>query len=101
MDATGGVPRFVETGGSEDFRQLVEEYQQRVFRLVCSILGPYHEVDAEDVTQEVFLQVHRRVKEFQGKSQFGTWLYSIARNRALDRRRQARFRLPHAPIESI
>jgi len=78
-----------------EFRELVEAYQHRVFRLVCSVLGPYRDADAEDVTQEVFLRVYRQLGQFRGDASLGTWIYRIARNLAIDTRRQARFRLPH------
>lgn len=94
-------PRFFATGAAQDFRELVEQYQHRVFRLVASVLGPYSDAEAEDVTQEVFLQVHSKASTFREAMHFGTWLYAIARNRAIDRRRQARFRLPHLPIDNL
>lgn len=101
MNVAGKVPRYLESRDPEDFRQLVEEYQHKVFRLVASVLGPYREAEAEEVTQEVFLQVHRKAADFRAESQFTTWLYAIARNRALDQRKQARFRLPHLPEEAL
>jgi RNA polymerase sigma-70 factor (ECF subfamily) len=101
MNIAGKVPRYLESRDPEDFRQLVEQYQHKVFRLVASVLGPYREAEAEDVAQEVFLQVHRKVMDFRGQSQFTTWLYAVARNRALDRRKQARFRLPHLPEQVL
>jgi RNA polymerase sigma-70 factor (ECF subfamily) len=48
--------------------------------------------DAEDVTQDVLILVHRRLPQFEGKSRFSTWLYTITRNVALDRRRRTRRR---------
>jgi RNA polymerase sigma-70 factor (ECF subfamily) len=69
--------------------------------LVLSILGPEFVADAEDVTQDVFLQVYRHLPGFRGESSFGTWLYSIARNKAIDRKRQARFRLPHITQDEL
>lgn len=101
MNPPNAPPRFFATGQAQDFRELVEEYQHRVFRLVASVLGPYSDAEAEDVTQEVFLQVHTKASTFRNTMQFGTWLYAIARNRAIDRRRQARFRLPHLPIDAL
>jgi len=44
--------------------------------------------DADDVTQDVLILVHRRLPQFEGKSRFSTWLYTITRNVALDRRRR-------------
>src|SRR5437016_8660059 len=37
-------------------------------------------LDAEDLTQEVFLQIHRKIKTFRGDAAFGTWLYRVATN---------------------
>src|SRR6476619_788000 len=48
--------------------------------------------DADDVTQDVLILVHRRLPQFEGKSRFSTWLYTITRNVALDRRRRAKRR---------
>lgn len=48
--------------------------------------------DAEDVTQDVLILVHRRLPQFEGKSRFSTWLYTITRNVALDRRRRSKRR---------
>lgn len=90
------IAALVRTGDAELFRQLVERYQERVFRLVASVLGPYSEADAEEVTQEVFLRVYRQLKGFRGESTFSTWLYRVAYRRALDRKQLARHRLPHS-----
>lgn len=85
---------------SSPFDRIVDRYQHRVFRLVWSILGTgARDTDAEDVTQEVFLQVYRNLDRFREESQLGTWIYSIARNKALDRRRTARNRHPHVPVQ--
>ena len=48
--------------------------------------------DADDVTQDVLILVHRRLPQFEGKSRFSTWLYTITRNVALDRRRRTQRR---------
>lgn len=84
-----------------EFRLLVEQWQDRVFRLVSSVLGPYREADAEDITQEVFLQVYRKISGLRDRTRIGAWVYQLARNRAIDARRRARFRLPHLPIDGL
>jgi RNA polymerase sigma-70 factor, ECF subfamily len=48
--------------------------------------------DADDVTQDVLILVHRRLPQFEGKSRFSTWLYTITKNVALDRRRRTKRR---------
>jgi RNA polymerase sigma-70 factor (ECF subfamily) len=69
--------------------------------LVASVLGPYSGADAEEVSQEVFLRLYRKIRQFTGQAGFGTWLYRIAYNLAIDWRRRARFRLPHVSVEEI
>jgi RNA polymerase sigma-70 factor, ECF subfamily len=82
-----------------DFELIVEEYQQRAFRLVCAILGPGRaDYEADDVLQDVFLKVYENLSQFRGESALGTWIYSVARNKALDRRRLARNRWEHVEM---
>jgi RNA polymerase sigma-70 factor, ECF subfamily len=69
-------------GSEAAFADLVDRYQDRVFRL----LGRYcrDRVECEDLAQDVFLKVFRKLHTFQGDSQFFTWLYRIAVNAATD-----------------
>ncbi len=76
------------SGARSAFATLVERYQDRVYRLTLRLL--YNPSDAEEVTQETFLLAHRSIASFQGESCFWTWLYRIAVNSALMRRRSAR-----------
>jgi RNA polymerase sigma-70 factor (ECF subfamily) len=77
------------------FRLLVERYQVRVLHLVASLLGRHADLDAQEVTQEIFLCAHDKLQTFRAEARFGTWLYRLAYNRALEHRRRARLRLPH------
>lgn len=74
----------------QDFRDLYVAWYARVFRWVRALGGP--EADAEDLTQDVFLVVHRRLSEFDGANVAG-WLYRITRRRVRDFRRALWFRL--------
>ena len=87
--------------GDEQFALLVHRYRGRVFRLAMSVLGPGASAEAEDVTQEVFLRVYRRLDTFRSESRFSTWLYRIAYRRAIDFRRTARLRLPRTTDEIL
>jgi RNA polymerase sigma-70 factor (ECF subfamily) len=69
-------------GETEAFRVLVERYSRRVFRLAYRMTR--NERDAEDVVQETFLRAYRRLKQFESRSSFGTWIFRIAVNSALD-----------------
>ena len=85
-------------GGDDDaFDQLVVRHQRVLYRLAIRLTG--NRADAEDVLQDVFFQAFRRLKSFRGDSQFGTWLYRIAVNAALMRRRQSR-RTRADPLET-
>ena len=83
------VARYLETRELRHFDELVVRYRDRMMRLVLSVLGPESANDAEDVVQEAFLRAHDRLTSFRGESRFGSWLYRVAYNRALDHRRAA------------
>ena len=83
------VSRYLETGDPRLFGELVVRYRDKMMRLVLSVLGPELAADAEDVVQEAFLGAHDRLAGFRGQSRFGSWLYRVAYNRALDHRRSA------------
>lgn len=73
--------------------KLFHEYATRVYNLVRRMLG--NEADAEDVTQEVFAQVVRKLPTFRGEAALATWLYRIAVNAALALRRKRATRTRH------
>jgi RNA polymerase sigma-70 factor, ECF subfamily len=86
--------RFIERLRGRDeraFNELVGQYEQRVFRLMFRMLARRDE--AEDMVQEVFVQVFKAIETFRGESKLSTWIYRIAvnlcKNRAkyLSRRR--------------
>jgi RNA polymerase sigma-70 factor, ECF subfamily len=65
------------------FNELVETFSPRVFRLVFRILGRRDE--AEDMTQEVFVQVFKAIGQFRGESKLSTWIYRVAVNSCKNR----------------
>ena len=82
------VVRLARAGDAEAFRELVESYSPKLFRLAYRITGD--EATAEDVVQEAFLRAYRSLGRFDERAQFGTWLHRIAVNAALEivRKRQ-------------
>lgn len=60
------------------FSELVQLYERRVFALVFRMLG--HRQEAEEITQDVFVQVFRSVEQFRGDSKLSTWLFRVAVN---------------------
>ena len=95
------VSTYLETRDPDLFRELLERHQGRVLRLVASILGPFADLDAEGVAQEVFVRAHERLASFRGESRFSTWLHRLAYNRAIDLRRRARLRFEHVPCGDL
>jgi RNA polymerase sigma-70 factor, ECF subfamily len=77
-------------GDAAAFKELFRAHRSDVARLVHRMLGPTP--DLEDVVQEVFLQVHRSIKDFRGQARFSTWLYRVTVNVVLMHRRSARSR---------
>ena len=73
-------------GDSAAFGQLVRKYQDRLFNTVMHVAGSREE--AEDVVQEAFVQAFVKLASFHGNSAFYTWLYRIAFNVAVSRRRR-------------
>ena len=73
-------------GDCEAQRSLYEQYCERVYRLMYRMVGSSH---ADDLTQQVFLCVLRKLDKFHGHSSFSTWLYRVASNEALQFLRQS------------
>src|SRR5215813_297431 len=69
--------------------QIFTEHMPKVYKLARHMLG--NDADAEDVAQDVLLQVVRKLPSFRGEADIGTWLHRITVNAALDHRaRRAR-----------
>lgn len=74
------------TGDRDAYRLLVERHSRTVYRMAYRMMGNAH--DAEEVVQESFLRGYQKLKQFAGNANFGTWVYRIAANYAIDRLRQ-------------
>lgn len=77
-----------QAGQTEAFDVLAERYADKVHRLTYRVLR--NEEDAQDALQDAFLSAYRNLTRFEGKSTFSTWLYRVAMNAALMRRRKRR-----------
>ncbi|MFH1037388.1 MAG: sigma-70 family RNA polymerase sigma factor [PVC group bacterium] len=70
------------------FGELVRKYQRKIYSLAYSMVGNHS--DADDLAQEIFLKTFRNIKKFRFKSSFYTWLYRIAVNTIITRRKKLR-----------
>ncbi|MBO8142825.1 MAG: sigma-70 family RNA polymerase sigma factor [Firmicutes bacterium] len=77
------------TGDVRAFETLVRDHQSQVYAYACRMVG---REAAEDVTQEVFLRVYRRLHTYRQEADFRTWLLRIAYNACIDHLRQWRRR---------
>jgi len=80
-----------------DFERAYQMYRRRVYAKCLHMIG--NEAEAEDLTQEVFLQLFRKIDSFRGESAFATWLYRVAVNVVLMRLR--RKSLTTSPLEEV
>jgi len=63
------------------FEELVDRYKRPVFSIVYRMIGQYQE--AEDITQEVFINVYEKLYQFDSNKKFGPWIYRIATNASI------------------
>jgi RNA polymerase sigma-70 factor (ECF subfamily) len=81
--------RKITAGDEAAFKHLVDLYHTAVIGTCYRILG--NREDAEDVAQEAFVQVHRKVSSFRGDSKLSTWLYRVAVNLSLNQLRKKKW----------
>jgi RNA polymerase sigma-70 factor, ECF subfamily len=85
-----GLIRRAQEGDEQAFGQLFELHKKRVYS-VC-LLMTKDVAEAEDLTQDAFLQVFRTITTFRGEAAFSTWLYRIAVNTVLMKLRRQKSR---------
>ncbi len=76
------LTRKLIEGDRISFENLVKQFKNKVFNTSLSILQNVE--DAEDITQEVFVEVFQSVKNFKGESKLSTWIYRIAVSKSLE-----------------
>ncbi|WP_203328991.1 RNA polymerase sigma factor [Candidatus Laterigemmans baculatus] len=95
-DATvddGELIRLAREGEAAAFDALVRRHADRLLRMVRNLTGTLE--DAEDVTQETLAAAYFKLDSFAGRSSFFTWLYRIALNKSISRRRKRRIESTH------
>jgi RNA polymerase sigma-70 factor (ECF subfamily) len=77
-------------GNKEAFRALVERYQKPVFRVINQLVSDSHIV--EDIAQDVFIAAYEKLAGYDpDRSEFSTWLFTIARNKSLNHIRKKKW----------
>jgi RNA polymerase sigma-70 factor (ECF subfamily) len=80
--------RLAQEGNAAAFERLYHQYSRRVYATCLRIVQ--NEAEAEDLTQEAFLQLFRKIHTFRGEAKFSTWLHRLTLNLVLMRRRKKR-----------
>ena len=101
---TGGMEETemihqLQAGDELAFRKLVEDYQLRVFHICMELL--HVREDAEDIAQEVFVEIYHSIGRFRGASRLSTWIYRIAVNKSLNHIRRKKWHRWLQPIENL
>lgn len=93
----------LKQGDQSGFTAVMDLYQDMVYNTAISIVQ--NADDADDITQEVFVQVYLSIKSFKGESKLSTWLYRITISKALDhekkKKRKKRFGIVQSLFGSI
>src|SRR5947199_1976751 len=97
QDPDAALMLRVKQGDGDAFAQLVDKYKQPVMNLVYRMLRDATE--AEDLAQNVFVQVYKSAHRYHVASKFSTWLFTIARNLSLNELRR-RSRHPASSIDA-
>jgi len=92
------IERLKENDG-DAFKELVSLYSDRVYNTVLSIIQ--NKEDAEDITQDVFIEIFKSVSNFKGDSQLFSWIYRIAVTKSLEHLRKKKTKKRFAFISSI
>lgn len=83
----------LQQGDEQAFTKLVDDWQDMVYNTALGIVQ--NEEDADDITQEVFIQAYQSISSFKGDAKISTWLYRITVSKALDhekrKKRKKRF----------
>lgn len=89
----------LKQGDQTAFKTIVDAWQNMVYNTALGIVQS--EEDAEDIAQEVFVQVYQSISSFKGDSKFSTWLYRIAITKSLDHERKKKRKKRFAFVKSL
>ena len=89
----------LKTGNSKSFADLVATHQDRVLNICFSFV--HNKQDAEDVAQEVFVEVFQSIQNFRGEAKLSTWINRIAINRSLDLLRKKKRKKRMAQVRNL
>lgn len=90
--------RKAKQGDEMAFTRLVHKYEDMVYRFTLTVCRD--NAKAEETYQDTFVNVFKKLKQFDGKSKFSTWLYRIVANNCLMKRRRRKIDIASVPLEA-
>jgi RNA polymerase sigma-70 factor (ECF subfamily) len=89
----------LQQGSESAFRAVVEKFQNQVYNTCLGLLQ--NEEDAEETSQDVFIEIYKSVKSFRGDAKLSTWIYRIATTKSLELIRKQKRKKRFAFLQSI
>jgi RNA polymerase sigma-70 factor (ECF subfamily) len=89
----------VLSGDIHIFSDIVDKYKDFIFNLICRFTFNYNE--AEDISQEIFINIYKNLDKFRGGSKFSTWVYRISYNLCIDWYRKNKNKPPGIALDDI
>ena len=91
--------KSLRAGSQEAFSELLRLYSARVLNTCYRFV--LNRQDAEDISQDVFIEVYQSIKTFKGKSKLSTWIYRIAASKSLDHLKSKKRKKRFAFLQSL
>lgn len=91
-DASESLMLRFRSGDVRAFEILLQRHRQSIYEFVLRSVGTYNTAQAEDLTQETFLRVVKQAGNYEPRSKFTTWLFTLARNLCIDASRRRKHR---------
>jgi len=98
-DNEGELVRKAKQGDQRAFTELVKKYESTVYSFAFKVCRD--EEKAEETLQDTFVNVYRKLKQFDGRAKFSTWLYQIVTNNCLMKRRKSKLDQRSVSLESM
>ncbi|MDR1724865.1 MAG: RNA polymerase sigma factor [Bacteroidales bacterium] len=92
------IAQKIADGDKEVFENFYNEYSLKLLNLCYGML--HNKTDAEDLVQEIFIEIYNNAQFFKGKSKLSTWVYRIAINKTISHIRKKKIRNIFVPIEN-
>jgi RNA polymerase sigma-70 factor (ECF subfamily) len=99
MSDNGHLLQRLQDRDPKAIREMVDDFAPQIYRLAFGILQDT--MEAQDITQDVFISVLRRIDDFEGRASIPTWIYRITVNASLDRIRLRQRRKETISIEDF